>query len=65
MRTRFVLALPVLGLGLSACASGPHGVNTGNRMPWTGDCGVSVADPPVVSARDRSLRALRLRFVSS
>lgn len=45
MRTRFVLALPVLVLGLSACASGPHGVNTGNRMPWTGDCGVSVEVP--------------------
>ena len=45
MRTRFVLTLPVLVLGLSACASGPHGVHTGNRMPWTGDCGVSVEVP--------------------
>lgn len=45
MRTRYGLALLVLGLGLGACASGPRGVNTGNRMPWTGDCGVSVEVP--------------------
>lgn len=34
-----------LALMLPACASVPQGVNTGNRMPWAGDCGVSVEVP--------------------
>ena len=45
MRRTMMMYGLALVLMLSACASVPKGVNTGNRMPWAGDCGVSVEVP--------------------